>query len=73
MGKTIDACESRPQVRDGFHISRAPGRQPAGLQPIPDRLFRKSRLAKVMGDKFRLCVKRLSKARLDGVSYAGVQ
>jgi hypothetical protein len=44
-----------------------------GLQPVPDRLFRKSRLAKVTGDKFRLCLNRLSKARLDGVGYAGVK
>src|SRR5262245_35864548 len=70
-GKTIDACESRPQVRDGFYISRAGGRQPAGLQPISDRLFRKSRLAKVTSDKFWLRLKR--HARLDGVGYTGVQ
>ena len=72
-GKTIDACESRPQVRDGFYISRAGGRQPAGLQPLSDRLFRKSRLTKVTSDKFWLRLKRLSKARLDGVGYTGVQ
>src|SRR4029453_17849955 len=72
-GKTTDACESRPQVRDGFHIGRACSRQPASLQPISDRLFGKSRLGKVTGNKFRLRVKRLRKARLDGVGYAGVQ
>src|SRR5262245_15850687 len=72
-GQTIDACESCPQVRDGFDVGRACGRHPASPQPIPDRLFRKSRLAKVTGDKFRLRVKRLSEARFNGVGYAGVQ
>ena len=61
------------QMRDGFHIGRASGRQPAGPQPISDRLLGKSRLAEVAGDQLRLCFEHLRKPRLDGAGYAGVQ
>ena len=60
-------------MRDGFHIGGASGRQPAGPQPVSDRLIGKSRFAEVTGDPLRLCFEHLRKSHLDGAGYAGVQ
>src|SRR5947208_12961926 len=60
-------------VRAGFHTGRASGCQPAGPEPISDRLLGKSRLAEVTGDPLRLRLEHLGKARLDDARYAGVQ
>ncbi len=60
-------------MRDGFHISGACGRQPASLEPVSDRLLRKTGFAEVTGDQFRLCLDNLRKSHLDGPCYAGVQ
>ena len=60
-----------PQMRDGFHTGRASGCQPAGPQPISDRLLGKSRLAEVTGDQLRLRFEHLGKPRLDDARLCG--
>jgi hypothetical protein len=60
-------------MRDGFHVSGACGRQPAGLQPVPDRLLPKPRFAEVAGDQLRLSLNNLREPHFDGDGYACVQ
>jgi hypothetical protein len=67
------ACESRLQMRYGFHIGRPRSCQSARLQPVADRLLGKSCLTEMARDQLRVSLEDLGKPRLDNVGYTGVQ
>jgi len=71
--KATESLDAPPQMGDRLDISKAPGGDFAGAQPITRCLFGQPRLSEIMCQGFRFSLDEVHEGPLDGPRNGGVQ
>ncbi len=73
LGQQDQQLQSLLQMRGGFGHGRASRRQPTGLLPVGDRLFKRARFGEMVREQVRFTFRDFRKAGFEHLADAGVE